>query len=42
MTLNWLNESSFEIGGYIITLHYVHGGSQRKSTDRDFTIMKTQ
>jgi hypothetical protein len=42
VTLNWLSESSFEIGGYTITLHYAHGGSQRKSSDRDFTIMKTR
>jgi predicted O-methyltransferase YrrM len=40
--LNWLDASSFEIGGYVITSDYAHGGSQRKSSDRDFTIMKTR
>jgi hypothetical protein len=41
-TLNWIDTSSFEIGGYTITSDYAHGGSQRKSSDRDFTIMKTR
>jgi predicted O-methyltransferase YrrM len=40
--LNWIDASSFEIGGYTITSDYVHGGSQRKSSDHDFTIMKTR
>jgi predicted O-methyltransferase YrrM len=40
--LNWIDGSSFEIGGYTITSDYAHGGSQRKSSDRDFTIMKTR
>lgn len=42
VTLNWLNDSSFEIGGYTINIDYAHGGSQRKSSGRDFTIMKTR
>lgn len=42
ITLNWIDDSSFEIGGYTITSDYAHGGSQRKSSDRDFTIMKTR
>jgi hypothetical protein len=40
--LNWKDASSFEIGGYTITSSYAHGGSQRKSSDHDFTIMKTR
>jgi predicted O-methyltransferase YrrM len=40
LALNWINASSFEIGGYTITLDYAHGGSQRKSSDHEFTIMK--
>src|SRR5216683_2422616 len=40
--LNWITPSSFEIGGYTITSDYAHGGSQRKSSDHDFTIMKTR
>lgn len=42
MTLNWLNESSFEIGGYTITSDYAIGGSKIKSSERDFMIMKTR
>ena len=33
MTLNWLTESSFEIGGYTITLDYAIGGSKLKSSE---------
>jgi spermidine synthase len=42
VALNWLDESSFEIGGYTITSDYAIGGSKIKSSDRDFTIMKTR
>lgn len=41
MALNWLNGSSFEIGGYTITSDYAFGGSKLKSSDRNFLIMKT-
>lgn len=41
MGLNWLNGSSFEIGGYTITSDYAFGGSKIKSSGRDFVIMKT-
>jgi Methyltransferase domain len=40
MALNWLDRSSFEIGGYTITLDYEIGGSKLKSSARNFTIMK--
>lgn len=42
VALNWLNDSSFEIGGYTITLDYAIGGSKIRSSDRDFTIMKAR
>jgi hypothetical protein len=42
VTLNWLDESSFEIGGYTITMHYAHGGSPKKSFDHEFIIMKSR
>lgn len=38
--LNWINESSFDMDGYRITLDWQHGGSKRASSDRDFTMMK--
>lgn len=39
---NWINESSFDMDGYRITLDWAHGGSQLKSSDRDFTMMKSR
>ena len=41
MNLNWISDSSFEIGGYTIVMDYQLGGSQRLSDD-SFTIMKTR
>src|SRR5215831_13374115 len=40
--LNWMDDRSFEIDGYKITLDYVHGGSKRASTIDAFTMMKTR
>jgi hypothetical protein len=41
MDLNWISDSSFEIGGHIIVMDYEVGGSKRLSDDA-FTIMKTR
>lgn len=38
--INWINNSSFEIEGYRITLDWAVGGSKRASSDRDFIMMK--
>ncbi|UVK44423.1 class I SAM-dependent methyltransferase [Mesorhizobium sp. AR07] len=38
--INWINNSSFEIDGYRLTLDWAAGGSKRASSDRDFTMMK--
>lgn len=42
MALNWMDDSSFEIGGYTITSNYAIGGSKLKSSDSNFIIMKTK
>jgi predicted O-methyltransferase YrrM len=38
--LNWIDDVSFEMNGYKITLDYAHGGSRRESKVNDFTMMK--
>jgi len=40
--INWIDNSSFEIDGYRITLDWADGGSKRESSDRDFTMMKSR
>src|ERR1700689_4875906 len=40
MSLRWLDENSFEVGGNRITIDYAHGGSKRVSKINDFTMMK--
>ncbi|GAC1040836.1 class I SAM-dependent methyltransferase [Rhizobium sp. No.120] len=40
--LEWLDDATFAIGGNKITLNYEHGGSKRKSTQSDFTMMKSR
>lgn len=40
--LTWTDENTFEIAGNRITLDYAHGGSERKSTANDFTMMKSR
>ena len=40
--LNWIDDSSFEMDGYRLTLDYAFGGSLRPSTAKDFTMMKSR
>ena len=40
--LNWLNDTDFEIGGYVMSLNYEHGGSKVISTDDKFLMMKAK
>lgn len=40
--INWVDDTTFEIGGQLITLHYEIGGSNRASRSADFTMMKTK
>jgi hypothetical protein len=40
--LKWLNDATFEMDGYKITLDYEYGGSKRLSKVADFTMMKSR
>jgi cephalosporin hydroxylase len=40
--LKWESSTSFEIGGYVISMDYVHGGSQIKSENNRFLLMKAK
>ncbi|MDP5238448.1 class I SAM-dependent methyltransferase [Uliginosibacterium sp. 31-16] len=40
--LNWLNDTDFEIGGYVMALDYAHGGSKVLSNDSRFLMMKAK
>ena len=42
MTLNWIDQNTFEIGASRITLDYAPGGSLRASRANDFTMIKTK
>jgi predicted O-methyltransferase YrrM len=40
--LKWKNSTDFEIGGYVISLDYAHGGSRMKSEGNRFLMMKAR
>lgn len=42
LSLNWKNNTDFEIGGYTLTMNYEHGGSKIISKDNKFLLMKAE
>lgn len=42
ISLNWKNNTDFEIGGYTLTMNYEHGGSKITSKDNTFLLMKAE
>ena len=40
--LNWKSSTDFEIGGYTMSMDYVHGGSKIKSENNKFLLMKAK
>lgn len=41
-SLNWKNDTDFELGGYTLTMNYEHGGSKIKSEENKFLLMKAR
>lgn len=41
-SLNWTNDTDFEIGGYTLSMNYEHGGSKIKSVENKFLLMKAR
>jgi predicted O-methyltransferase YrrM len=39
--LNWKSSTDFEIGGYVMSMDYQHGGSNLRSIDNKFLLMKS-
>ncbi len=40
--LKWKSSTDFEIGGYVISMDYEHGGSRLRSEGNKFLLMKAK